>query len=178
VDDGQDDYIRLLREGLSDGTRAVRRFAALQVSKLSDRRRARQAVPVLVEMVRTESSADLRDHARIALLRLDRQALAEAEENLAREGMGRRVSPAPRDRARWITLRIYRGASGDPDVNMKLPLALGELVYRALDEEPRRKLRAEMGIDLENFWDALENLPDKRLLVIRTDRERIEIVIE
>jgi len=181
VDRGEDAYFRLMKEGLSDSARPVRRFAALQVSLLSDRRHAREAIPVLVEIVRKESSPDLRDRARIALLRLDTRALAEAEEDLARDGLpvvGRRAATAPHARARWITLRIYRSSSRGPDVDLKVPLALGELVYRALDEEPKRKLREEMGIDLENFWDALEKLRDKRILVIRTNRERIEITIE
>lgn len=176
LDRGEEECWPLLKEGLLDRSPAVRAYTALQVSALANRRRARQAVPVLAEVVRSESIPDVQDRARIALLRLDPRALVRAEESIRLEpeqGLRRHSV-----RGRWLKLRIYRGRSGEQEVRLVVPLALGELVYRALAEDLKRELRREKGIDLDNFWTELEKLGPGKILGIETERERFELWIE
>jgi len=176
LDRGEEEYWPLLREGLVDRSRSVRVYAALQVSYLADRKRAREAVSVLSEVVRTELIPDVQDRARIALLRLDPRALVRVEESL--HGEPERRPRAPSAPGRWLKLRIYRGGRGEPEVRLAVPLALGELVYRALSEDLKRELRREKGIDLDNFWTELLKLGPGRILSIESENQRFELWIE
>jgi hypothetical protein len=174
IEGGEEDYWPFLREGLFDPSRSVRAYAALQVSHLADPRRAREAVPVLSELVQSEANPDLRDRARIALLRLDPRALIRAEESLRAESERRERRGSMR--GRWLKLRLQRG--GDEEVRMVFPLALGELVYRALSEELKRELKREKGIDLDNFWAELGKLGTGKILSIESEGQRFELWIE
>jgi hypothetical protein len=179
VDGGQGQYWGRLREGLEDPSREVRAYAAIQVSALSDKRKAREAIPVLVDMVRGEVSRDLQDRARIALLRLDPEVLRTAEEQRPPTPAARRSrAPAADREPRLIRIRVFQRGSREAIVDLRLPLALGELAFRALSEDSRRSLRRQKGIDLENFWSELKKLGRHKILGIEGEDERVEIWVE
>ena len=94
---GKRQHLGVLEEALGDSSRTVRYFAALQMASLGPSVGG-SAVPVLQEILRSETDEDLVERAKLALLRLDRTALAESP------------PPAPRggdQGAGWIRVRIW-----------------------------------------------------------------------
>jgi hypothetical protein len=170
---GQRQHLPLLKAALSDPSKTVRYFAALQLAGLgSDPGRA--AVPVLREIVEVEDDPDLRDRAQIMLLRVAPEALRPAAEPRPQPREARRSRSA----AGWIKLRIYDPDQKKPALSINLPLALAELVFKALPDEARRDLREE-GYDVTNFWEKLEALGPTGIIEIEgEDGTAIKIWLE
>ncbi len=102
---GKTRHLDVLQGALDDSSRTVRYFAALQMASLGPKV-GRPAVPVLQQILKTETDPDLVERAKLALLRLDRTALAEASPapRAARRpagsgcGSGRRAGASPSSR--------------------------------------------------------------------------------
>jgi len=141
---GQPGQLSIAREALKDPSRTVRYFAALQLASLGPEK-GRPAVPVLQEILAQEKDEDLVERAKLALLRIDSSALPMA-------------APAPRPRGReaaWVRIRIYQKGESKPNVAINLPVALADLVFKALPDEAMQDLRKE-GYDARSFWEALK----------------------
>jgi hypothetical protein len=166
---GKPAHLAVALEALGDTSREVRYFAALQVATLGPEG-GRPAVPVLREILAKEKDDDLSERAKLALLRVDRRALAEAV-----------PSPPPRPSARvasWIRVRIFEKGGAKPNVSINLPVALAELVFKSLPDETRVELRKK-GYDAENFWDRIKRTGPTEILTIEGDEgERVQIWIE
>jgi hypothetical protein len=165
---GKARHLAVALEALADPSRTVRYFAALQVASLGPEA-GKPAVPVLREILAEEKDEDLRERAKLALLRVDRQALsAEA-------------SPAPRPRGReasWIRVRIYEKGASKPGVSINLPVALADLVFKSLPDDAVADLRRE-GYDARTFWDRLKKTGPAEILTVEGDEgERIQVWIE
>jgi tetratricopeptide (TPR) repeat protein len=165
---GRRRHVEVLHGALHDPSRTVRYFAALQMASLGPEV-GRPAVPVLQEILRKETDPDLVDRAKLALLRLDRRALAEA------------VPKAPgrdRERASWIRVRIWKPGASKPQLSLNLPVFLADMVFNSLPDEAREDLREE-GFDAESFWERLmKSSPTDILTVEDEDGGRMEIWIE
>lgn len=156
---GEKQRLPVLREGLRDPSKAVRYFAALQLSSLGPGV-GDVAIPVLKRILERESDPDLLDRARLGLLRLDPGALADTGSVRAEEH-----PQAPSRQASWIELRIYDAEGDEPSVSVSLPVALAELVFRALPDSAREDLRRE-GYDVDNFWRKLRAMGPTEILRI------------
>jgi hypothetical protein len=155
-------------EALGDPNRRVRYFAALQVASLGPEA-GKPAVPVLREILAKEKDEDLVERAKLALLRLDRRALA-AEPSPAPRGRGREAS--------WVRLRIYEKGASKPQVSINLPVALADLVFKSLPDDAIRDLKRE-GYDARTFWERLKKTGPAEILTIEGgDGERIQVWIE
>lgn len=161
------------RDALQDPSRTVRYFAALQLASLGPDA-GRPAVPVLLEIVDREQDDDLVERAKLALMRVDRDALARAPgAKPVREAPPR----AGRD-ASWVRVRIFEKGSEKPKLAINLPVALAELVFKSLPEDAVADLRKE-GYDAASFWQKLKKLgPTEILTVEGGDGERIQIWLE
>ncbi|HXK12570.1 MAG TPA: hypothetical protein VMT70_23240, partial [Vicinamibacteria bacterium] len=123
---GKTRYVGVALEGLSDPSRTVRYFAALQMASLGPDV-GRPAVPVLREILAQEKDQDLVERAKLALLRLDPSALApEASPERAPRSKGRARE------ASWVRVRIYDPGASRPKVSINLPVALADLVFKSL----------------------------------------------
>ena len=158
---GQPERASIAREALSDPSRAVRYFAALRLATLGPEA-GRPAVPVLKEIVAKEKDDDLVERAKLALLRIDRNALAEAGPPAAR-GASRQAS--------WIRVRIYERGAAKPSVSINLPVALAEMVFKSLPDDARADLRKK-GYDADNFWEALKKTGPTDILSIEGEDGR------
>src|SRR5262249_12476396 len=142
------EYGPVLRQALADPSKTVRYYAALRSADLSGDM-ARQAVPVLRQIVQTEKDPDLVDRAKLKLLRLDPSALEPA---LSASATSR--PPAPRasgaHEARWVRVRITEKGAGHPNVSVNLPLALAEMVFKSLPDDVKADLRKK-GYDADSF---------------------------
>jgi len=77
---GRKSYLSEIENRLSSPNRVVKYFAAIRLSQVEEKRSASKAVPVLKEIIRKERDDDIRDRAKIALLRIDPDALKDVEE--------------------------------------------------------------------------------------------------
>ncbi len=168
---GKGQHVGLARDALGDPSSVVRYFAALQVASLGPEA-GKPAVPVLKEILAREKDQDLVERAKLALLRLDRNALAEA----APEGP-RRTNGKARA-AGWVRVRIYEKGVARPKVAINVPVALAELVFKSLPDEAIADLRRE-GYDARTFWEKLKTTGPAEILTIEgEDGERIQVWIE
>ena len=190
---GQRQHLAVLTGALTDPSKTVRYYAALQLSGLGKEAGA-PAVPVLKDILAHEKDDDLVERAKLALLRLDPRALAGYP--VPRTAIGRpwlpsrprprRPRPRPRparrvapgSRASWIRVRVYEKGEKQPEVSINLPLGLAELVFKSLPDDARSGLRRK-GIDADNFWDRLMQLGPSEILSIEgEDGERVQIWLE
>lgn len=166
---GRPGHLGVARDALSDPSKTVRYFAALQLASLGPDA-GRPAVPVLKEILAHEKDEDLIERAKLALLRVDPKALAQAA-----------PSPAPRGAVRqasWIRVRIYPKGDARASVSINLPVALAELVFKSLPDETRAELRKK-GYDAGNFWERLKRTGPTDILTIEGDEgERVQVWIE
>jgi len=166
---GNPAHLKIAREALTDPDRTVRYFAALQLASLGPEL-GKPAVPVLQEILAKEKDEDLVERAKLALLRVDRDALPAAV-----------PAPPPKPRGReaaWVRIRIYEKGESKPNVAINLPVALADLVFKALPDEAIADLRKE-GYDARSFWQALKKTGPAEILTIEgKDGERIQVWLE
>jgi len=168
---GNTRHVAVARDALSDPSSVVRYFAALQVASLGAEE-GRPAVPVLREILAKEKDQDLVERAKLALVRLDPAALAEASPERAPRASGRARG------ASWIRVRIYEPGVSRPKVSINLPVALADLVFKSLPDDALADLRRE-GYDARTFWERLKKTGPAEILTIEGDRgERIQVWIE
>ena len=166
---GQPAHVKVARDALTDPSRTVRYFAALQLASLGPER-GKPAVPVLQEIIAKEKDEDLVERAKLALLRVDRSALPAAAPAPALQPRGRA--------AVWVRIRIYEKGDSKPNVAINLPVALADLVFKALPDEAIADLRKE-GYDARSFWEALKKTGPAEILTIEgKDGERIQVWLE
>jgi hypothetical protein len=166
---GEPRHLPLVQDALAEASRTVRYFAALQLASLGPER-GRPAVPVLKEILAEEKDEDLVERAKLALLRVDRKALAVE------------AAPAPAPRAgrgaSWVRVRIWEKGASKPQVSINLPVALADLVFKSLPDDAIADLRKE-GYDARSFWDKLKQTgPGEILTIDGGDGERIQVWIE
>jgi hypothetical protein len=187
VKDGQRAHLAVLTSALSESSKTVKYYAALQLSGLG-KELGMPALPVLKEIVAQEKDEDLVERAKLGLLRLDPSALAALPAPGAApapRAAAPRPSAAPSarekagNRASWIRVRIYKqGTSRKPEISINLPLGLAELVFKSLPDDAIKELKKE-GYDAENFWERLMKMPPSEIVSIEGDSgERIQIWLE
>ncbi|HSD28764.1 MAG TPA: hypothetical protein VLL75_15785 [Vicinamibacteria bacterium] len=168
---GKKQHVAVATDALSDPSSVVRYFAALQVASLGPDA-GKPAVPVLKEILAKEKDQDLVERAKLALLRLDRNALAEASPAPARRAAG------DTRRAGWVRVRIYEKGVQRPKVAINVPVALADLVFKSLPDDAIADLKRE-GYDARTFWEALKKTGPAEILTIEGDEgERIQVWIE
>jgi hypothetical protein len=173
----------VLRDALSDPSRTVRYYAALQMSGL-DAEMGRLSAPVLRQILEHEKDADLFDRAKLGLMRWDPAALsAPTGPTDSVTATSRAAAPsAPRTgrarEAHWVHVRITERNGTKPKVSINLPLGLAEMLFKSLPEDAKADLRRE-GYDPESFWARLRKLGPSEIISIEgDDGERIQIWTE
>ena len=166
-------HLPILKDALTDPSRTVRYFAALQLPTLGcDVGKA--ALPVLRKILVEEKDEDLIDRAKLALLRCDPTSLAPSPGPVPAQPLAR----TPARAASWIRVRIYHKGAAKPQVSVNLPVALAEMVFKSLPEDARAELRRK-GYDADNFWDRLKKLGPTEIISIEGDEgERVQIWLE
>jgi hypothetical protein len=137
---GRTSYLSEIENRLSHSNRVVRYVAAIVLSQVEDKKAAAKAVPVLEEIVKKEKDNELRDRAKIALLRIDPDALKDLEEEM------------PERRARLLKIRVW--THGKLTVKINIPWALADLAFGSMSEEEKAELRKE-GYDLDTITKTL-----------------------
>jgi hypothetical protein len=137
---GRRSYLSEIENRLSHSNRVVRYVAAIVLSQVKDKKTAAKAVPVLEEIIQNEKDDELRDRAKIALLRIDPDALKDLEEEM------------PERRARLLKIRAWK--DGKLTLRINIPWALADLAFGSMSEEEKAELRKE-GYDLDTITKTL-----------------------
>jgi tetratricopeptide (TPR) repeat protein len=173
MEEGDSNYRDRLVSALSPASPAeVRYFAAIRCSRLKDKSILSTAVPILREIVRKGGERDLVDRARIALLRLDPEALAPERTPSPKANRSSNGSAG-----RMFHIEIYQGGSKKPKVELNLPMALAEFAVKALDESTKKELRKQ-GFDIDNFLESFKQLGPTKILTLRDGDNVVKIWID
>ena len=136
----------------------------------------RLSVPVLRQILAEEKDPDLVDRAKLGLMRADPSALGAPAAPAAR------TSTAPRTpsggEARVVRIRITEKGATRPKVSINLPLALAEMLFKALPNDVKEDLRRD-GYEADTFWAKLRELGPSEIISIDGDEgEHIQIWTE
>jgi len=140
----------------------VRYYAAFTLSYSSDKNTAARGVPVLKSIIETEGNAELKDRARIALLRISPDALRGTE------------SARPKSQPRLLRIQVIDHGKTPVDIN--IPWALASLALEAMPESEKAKMRSK-GYDLDRVLSELAK-SNSSILEINDEGSRVRIWIE
>ena len=101
---------------------------------------AEMAVPILLLMAEKETNAELRDRAKIALLRIAPDRLSELR--------GRAASA--RARTRMLRFEVIDEGSRKASFSISLPWALADLALAAIPDEDKQAIRRQ-GYDIRRI---------------------------
>ncbi len=162
---GERSYLGEIEERLESPNRVVSYYAAFKLSQVRDKSMAARAIPVLKQIIEEEKDSDLRDRARIALMRISPSSLKDVED---REGGGE---------TRVLKIRVMVEGQKEPAFSINIPWVLADLALQAIPEEDRASLR-RAGYDLDKIIDQLTRLKarieianKKRVIKIWIDQE-------
>jgi len=139
---GRKPYLKEIEKRLDSSSKVIKYFAAIKLSFVEDKKIASKGIPVLKQIIKKEKDAELRDRARIALLRVDPDALKDLKDEEYEERM------------LILKLRVYSRDEKEPEFSLNIPWALADLALSALSEEDKENLRQE-GYDLDKIIDRL-----------------------
>lgn len=161
---GKKSALREVTERLVHSNRAVKYYAAFELSFMEDKTTAARAIPVLKEILRHETDDHIRDRAKLAILRVDPAALRDfVEERYERK-------------ARVLHIRVYSKGKAEPDFSVNFPFALADLALSAISEEDREDLRRE-GYDIDGLIRRLNEFRGE-VIRIETKEKIFEIWLE
>ena len=126
---GDKGYLQKILAMLDDENRVVAYYAAFKLSYLPERKAASRALPVLLSILEKEKDEELRDRAKIAVMRLDPTRLKGAE------GPGREAG------GKMLRIRVLEGKNRQATVSLNIPLALADLAIQSLSVEQKRALQ-------------------------------------
>lgn len=168
---GRKQHLSIAQQALSDRSTTVRYYAALQLGGLGPGA-GDVAIPVLKTIVLEEKDEDLVNRAKLALLKVDPKALSELEGRERSRGTG------PQREASWLRVRIYKKGQAKPEVQINLPVALAEMLFKSLPDDARQELKRK-GYAPDTFWGKLKKLGPTQIIDIEGgDGERIQIWTE
>ncbi len=135
-------YLKEIDRRLSSENKVVKYWAAFKISRANDRKVALKAKPVLFSILEEERDDDLRDRAKIYLLRIDPDALQDYEEEKYER------------KAKILKFRVYKKGQKEPDFSLNIPWALADLALSSIPDDLKEELREE-GYDLDKIAEEL-----------------------
>lgn len=160
---GKKSYLKEIKTRLYRPNRIVRYYAAIQLSYLKDKREASQAIPVLKDILEEEKDQELKDKAKIALLRIDPDYFQEYEKERHER------------RSMLMRFKIVSKKTRAETFSLSIPWALGDLALANIPEEAKSELRKE-GYDLDRIMKEI--IEGGRVIEIATKDAIIKIWIE
>jgi tetratricopeptide (TPR) repeat protein len=139
---GGKSYLQKILDSLDHENKVVSYYAAFKLSYLSDRKTAALAMPVLQVILDREKDEELRDRAKIAVMRIDPARLKGME----------RQNKGLTDKT--LKIRIFEKNNPEEKVSLNIPLALADLALKSLSAEQKRTLQKQ-GYNLDEMLDQL-----------------------
>jgi tetratricopeptide (TPR) repeat protein len=160
---GNQSYASEIEERLSSTNRVIKYWAAVKLSYAKDKKVARKGLPVLLEILEKEKDDELKDRAKIAILRVDPDALRDFEEQ-------RYESPA-----KILKIRVYEEGRKS-NFSLDIPWALADLALAAIPDEVRDEMKKE-GYDLDKIIRELTKVKGN-IIEIKGEDSIIKIWID
>ncbi|MCX6565907.1 MAG: HEAT repeat domain-containing protein [Candidatus Aminicenantes bacterium] len=159
---GDRSYLPEVEERLTHPDKDVRYYAAIRLSYVKEKKAAAKSVPVLKKMLTEETNPELRDRAKIALLRVEPGALAETPDKT----VVRHV--------RMFHIQIVDVLTKKAELSLNLPFALADLALSGMSVEDRALLKGR-GYDIDTILNELKS--GGNILEINDDKEGKSIKI-
>jgi hypothetical protein len=163
-DEGNESYVKEIERRLSSPNRVVKYMAAFKLSYARDKKTARKGLPVLMEILEEERDDELKDRAKIAVLRVDPDALKDFEEERYER------------KAKMLKIRVYEKGMKKLKVSLDIPWALADLALAAIPDEEKQDMRDE-GYDLDRIIDELTRVKGN-IIEIKSEDSVIKIWID
>ncbi len=160
--DDEEGYLDEIEQRLESLDRVIRYYAAFKLSLVKDKQVAVQAIPVLERIIVEEGDKDLRDRAKIALLRISPDALRHVEDQ------------EERGRARALRISVVVEGKKEPVFSLNIPWALADLAFQAIPEKDKDALKAE-GYDLDRIVHQLTRVRGN-IIEIRPQDDRTRVI--
>ncbi|MFQ6082366.1 MAG: tol-pal system YbgF family protein [Candidatus Aminicenantia bacterium] len=162
---GNKPHLKKIEDRLKSKNKVIQYYAAFKLSYFKDKKIATKGVPILKKIINFEQDEELRDRAKIALLRIDPDFLKEVKkEEITQKG-------------RILKIRIFEKGKRKPKVSVNIPWALADLALKALSEKQKSALREE-GYDLDKILRDLSSLKEPIIIEVQDEDEIIRIWIE
>ena len=142
---GRQSYLDEIEKRLYRTDKMVKYFAAIKMSSVGNKKEARKALPVLEEILKNEEDAELRDRAKIAMLKIDPDYFRDFEEERYEK------------RARILKIRVYNKGEKEPVFSLNIPWTLADLALGAIPPEEKKEL-LDTGYDLDELIDRLTSM--------------------
>jgi tetratricopeptide (TPR) repeat protein len=139
---GRKSYLKEVKIRLYRPDDTIRYYAAFKLSYLKDKGEAEEAIPVLKEILKEEKDQELKDKAKIALLRLDPGAFKDYE------------GESKERRGRMLKFRVINRRTKEDLFKFNVPWALADLALANIPEEAKNDLRKE-GYNLDRITREL-----------------------
>jgi hypothetical protein len=162
---GKKSYLNEIEKRLSSSNKAIKYYAAHMLSYVKDKKVAVRSIPALKEILDKERDNELRDRAKIDLLRIDPSALEGVKE-------GKYES-----KAKILKIEIYEKDQEVPKVKIHLPWALADLALSAISEEDRAMMTRK-GYNLDKIIKELSEFKGNIVEITGEDGTVIKIWIE
>jgi tetratricopeptide (TPR) repeat protein len=163
-DKGKKSYVKEIEKRLSSPNRVIKYMAAFKLSRARDKKTAKKGLPVLMEILEEERDDELKDRAKIAVLRVDPDALKDFEEERY-EG-----------RAKTLKIRVFEAGKKKIKLSLDIPWALADLALAAIPEEEKESMRRE-GYDLDKIIRELTKVKGN-IIEIKSEDSVIKIWID
>jgi tetratricopeptide (TPR) repeat protein len=160
---GRTSYLKEIKTRLYRPNRIVSYYAAIRLSYLKDKREASKAIPILKKILEEEEDEELKDKAKIALLRIDPDYFQEYEEK-----RGER-------RLMLLKFKVISKRTRAETFSLSIPWALADLALANIPEDAKAELRKE-GYNLDRILK--EVIEGGRIIEIETKETIIKIWID
>lgn len=162
---GEKSYAKEIEDRLNSTNRVIKYYAAIKLSYIQDKALASKSVSVLKDIVESEEDPELKDRARIALLRVAPNALKNVEET------------GSRSRAMLLMFQVYDRRTKKVEVSITLPWALADLALSSIVEDNKDAL-IKMGYDINKLRRELTRTRGNIIEINSEDGKVIKIWIE
>ncbi|MGD8537887.1 MAG: hypothetical protein PVI66_04125 [Candidatus Aminicenantes bacterium] len=163
-DKGKKSYLKEIERRLASPNRVIKYMAAFKLSRARDKKTAKKGLPVLMEILEEEQDDELKDRAKIAVLRVDPDALKDFEEERYER------------RAKILHIRAYEKDGKTAKLSLDIPWALADLALAAIPEEEKESIRNE-GYDLDKIIRELTEYKGN-IIEIKSEDSIIKIWID
>lgn len=153
---GKRSYLDEAENRLQSSNRVIRTYAAIQLSFVKDQRASERALPVLKEILEETRDEELRNRAKLAILRIDPDAFEEFGEEPDSQG------------AKVMYIRIYQDGLQRPSLKLNIPWALADLAFAAISKEDKARIR-EQGYNLDKIVRQLLEMRGEVLEIYDAD---------
>jgi tetratricopeptide (TPR) repeat protein len=138
---GEKKYLNRIVGFLNDKQRTIQYFAAFKLSYAKNKKIASKAVPILKRMISIENDEELKDRAKIALMRINPDYWHKSSKKKSVE-------------TRMLHIQVYNKKLRKVTFSLSIPFILAKLALDAIPETEKKKLKNE-GYNIDQVIRAL-----------------------